>query len=74
MTSTTREGWPLLTVETKENGDSKSTDERGPSLVGLLGLLRWTRDFCPSVPFPLRSLFQFICPHRPDSHAGSPVS
>jgi hypothetical protein len=27
-------GWPLLTVKTEVNGDSKSTDERGPSLVG----------------------------------------
>jgi hypothetical protein len=34
----TREGWPLLTVETEVNGDSKSTNERGPSLVGSLCL------------------------------------
>jgi hypothetical protein len=34
----TRKGWPLLTVETKVNGDLKSTNERGPSLVGLLGM------------------------------------
>jgi hypothetical protein len=34
-----REGWPLLAVETEVNGDSKSTNERGPSLAGgLLGL------------------------------------
>jgi hypothetical protein len=33
----TREGWPLLTVETEANGDSKSTNEKGPSLVGSLG-------------------------------------
>ncbi len=32
----TREGWTLLTVETKVNGDSKSTNERGPSLVRLV--------------------------------------
>jgi hypothetical protein len=32
-----RERWPLLTVETEVNGDSKSTNERGPSLVGLMG-------------------------------------
>jgi hypothetical protein len=31
----TRDGWPLLTVETEANWDSKSTNERGPSLVGL---------------------------------------
>ncbi len=41
----TREGWPLLTVETGVNGDSKSTNERGPSFW----LVRWafragTRD------------------------------
>jgi hypothetical protein len=28
----------MLTVETEVNGDSKSTNERGPSLVGSLGL------------------------------------
>ncbi len=33
-----REGWPLLTVETEANGDSWSTNERGPSLVGSLAL------------------------------------
>jgi hypothetical protein len=32
-----REGWPLLTVETEVNGDSESTNERGPSLVDPLG-------------------------------------
>ncbi len=30
----TRERWPLLAVETDVNGYSKSTNERGPSLVG----------------------------------------
>ncbi len=30
-------GGPLPTVETEVNGDSKSTNERGPSLVGSLG-------------------------------------
>jgi hypothetical protein len=29
----TREGWPLLTVETELNGDSKRTNERDPFLV-----------------------------------------
>ena len=38
-TRETREGWPLLTVETQVNGDSKRTNERGPSLVGSLALL-----------------------------------
>jgi hypothetical protein len=34
----TRDGWSLLTVETKANEDSKSTNESGPSLVGSFGL------------------------------------
>jgi hypothetical protein len=32
-----RDEWPLLTFETEANGDSRSTYERGPSLVGSLG-------------------------------------
>ncbi len=35
----TREGWPLLSAETGVNGDSKSTNERGPYSTWLvLGL------------------------------------
>ncbi len=34
----TGEGWLLLTVETEVNGDSKSTNERGPFLVISFGL------------------------------------
>ncbi len=30
--------WPLLTVETEVNGDSKSTNERGPFLGWFVGL------------------------------------
>jgi hypothetical protein len=33
-----REMWPLLTVETDLNRDSKRTNERGLFWVGLLGL------------------------------------
>ncbi len=33
-----RLGWPLLTIQTEVKGDSKRTNERGPSLVGSLGL------------------------------------
>ncbi len=68
----TREGWPLLTVETEVNGDSWSIYERGPSLVGSLGLsFRYKRFlFClgsssrPSTKhiFPHRKLFQFFVP------------
>ncbi len=40
-TRETREGLPLLTVETEVNGDSKtqSINERGPSMVGNVGLV-----------------------------------
>ena len=34
LTGETREWWPLLTVETEVNGDSKSTNEWDPYLVG----------------------------------------
>jgi hypothetical protein len=36
----TREGWPLLNIETEVNGDSKGTTESGPFLVvSLVGLV-----------------------------------
>jgi hypothetical protein len=41
----TREVWHLLTVETEVNGDSKSTNEMGPSLVGSLSLSRLCKRF-----------------------------
>jgi hypothetical protein len=34
----TREGWPLLTVETEVNEESKRTNEKGPFFVGLLSM------------------------------------
>ncbi len=74
--------WPLLTVKTEVNEDSKSTNERV-----LPWLVRWdfrtgTRDFCSALAalvgsvqnifFLARTLFQFLCPHyRPASWAGS---
>jgi hypothetical protein len=86
-TRETREGWPLLTVETEANRDSHSTNERGPSLVGLLGSsCRYTRLLpCPGCSgqpstnfFLHHTLFQFICRHRQStlagSRAGPPVS
>jgi hypothetical protein len=38
----TIDGWPMLTVETELNGDSKCTNERRPPLVGCRA---GTRDF-----------------------------
>jgi hypothetical protein len=70
----TREGWPLLPVETEANGDTKSTNERGPSLVGLLGSSCRYKIYlsclgCSSRPskkyfFHHRTLFIFICLRR----------
>jgi hypothetical protein len=45
QTRETREGWPLLTVETEENGDSKRTRERGSFFVGSLGLSCQNKNF-----------------------------
>jgi len=45
LTRETREGRPLLTVETEAIGDLRSTNKRKPSLVGFLGNRAGTRDF-----------------------------
>jgi hypothetical protein len=42
-------GVPLLTVETEVNGDSKSTNERGPSLVDPLSLSCQYKIFCSAL-------------------------
>ncbi len=88
MPRETREwGWPLLTVETKANGDSWSTYEKGPSLVGSMGSSCWY-NFCSALAAlvsPVKNtislttyLFTLFSPHRPatwaDSSAGSSVS
>ncbi len=38
-----REVWPLLTVETEVNGDSKRTKDRGSSLVGFRLVCRYNK-------------------------------
>ncbi len=58
---------PLLTVETEVNGDSKNTNKRGPSLVGLLGLSCRSKKFlfyrgCSSWP---SIKFFFLTVHFP---------
>jgi hypothetical protein len=82
-------GFPTVAVETEENGDSRSTTyERGPLLVGFWACRVSTRELCSTLTalvgpvqnifFPRRTLFQFLCTHRPaswaGSRAGSPVS
>ena len=55
----TRKGWPVQTVETEVNGDSKSTNERGLWLVGW-ACRAGTRDFC-SVLVALVNSVQNMC-------------
>ncbi len=50
-------------VETEGNGGSKSTKERGPSLVGSLGLSVNTRDFwsvSAALFGPVRNIFSWL--------------
>jgi hypothetical protein len=55
----TRERCPLLIVETDMYEDLKSTNVRGPSLVGSYKIF-----------FSSRTLFPFLCPHHPAGWAG----
>ncbi len=48
----------MLTVETEVNGDSKSTNDSGPSLVSLIGSLGLSCKY-------KRFLFRLGCPSRP---------
>jgi hypothetical protein len=63
-----REGWPLLTVETNVNGDSRSTNERGRSSVGSLGssyrCIRFLSCLIPvkNINFLRAHLFTFLVP------------
>jgi hypothetical protein len=70
-TRETREGWPLLTIESEANGDLWSANERGPSLAGRLGSSCWYKRFYPALAalvstvkniFPQRTLFHLMCP------------
>ncbi len=56
LTSENREGSPLLTVETEVNGDFKvkTTNERGPSLFGSLGLSCRYKRFASCLGRPSR--------------------
>jgi hypothetical protein len=74
----TREGWLLLTVETEVNGDSKSTNQRGPFIGRFLSCLGCSSQ--PSIQniFLTVHFFNFISPLSPATwagrRAGSPVS
>jgi hypothetical protein len=75
-----REGWPLLTVETEANGDSRSTYERGKGVLHWLGSLCRYNTFLsclgcsrPSTIyyFPHHTLFHFLSPHCPATWGGN---
>jgi hypothetical protein len=89
-TRETREGWPLLTVETEVNGEGT---QRGQMKGVLFGLVYWacragTRDFCsalaalvgPAQTISFLSVHYFFSPiaqqagHWAGSRAGSPIS
>jgi hypothetical protein len=56
-------GWPLLTVETEATGDSRSTYERGPSLIGSLGSSCLYKRFLSCLGCYSRSSTKYIFPH-----------
>jgi hypothetical protein len=71
-TRETREGWPLLTVETEAYENS---NERGPSLIGSLSLLcrykRFLSCLCCSCQ-PSSKCFFFLIAHYFTSYSPSP--
>ncbi len=58
-----REGWPLLTVETEVNVNSKSTNERGPSLVCLLDSSCRYKRFLLSLDCSSQPSTKYLFPH-----------
>jgi hypothetical protein len=80
----TREGWPLLTVETEVNRNSKSTNERGPSLVVRWACRAGARDFYPALTtlvspvqnicfLTINYISLYVCPHRPTTRGQAVV-
>jgi hypothetical protein len=67
ITRESRVGWPLLTVETVVNGDSKKRkNDRGPVFVGSLGLSCQQKRFCSALAAligPLYKIFVFLAIH-----------
>ncbi len=56
----TREGLPLLTVETEVNGDSKKTNDRGPHRMACWTCRAGTIDFSPALAAlvsPVQNIF-----------------
>ncbi len=69
-----RGGWPLLTVETKTTGDSRSTYEGAPSIIGSLGLLCQYKIFlsCHALASLLGPVQIFVFLHHTLFHIISP--
>jgi hypothetical protein len=57
-------GWPLLTVETEANGDTRSTYDRGPSLVfGLVLPVQEIFALLAALVGPCSTEFFFLLPY-----------
>jgi hypothetical protein len=59
----TREGWPLLTVETEVDENSKGTNERGTFMVGSLGLSCRYKKFLLRLGCTSRPSTKYFFPH-----------
>ncbi len=69
-----REGWPLLTVETGVNGDSKSTNEKVLPWLVCWACRAGTRDFCSAwaaLVGPVQNIF-FLTVHYFNCWSPSP--
>ncbi len=73
-TRETGEGRPLLTVEIEVNGDSKSTNERGLSLVGSSGLSCRYKRFLSCLGCSSRPRTIYFFPHRTLFHSFIPIA
>jgi hypothetical protein len=74
MIRATREGWPLLTIEAEVNGDSGSTYERDPSLIGFWACSAGTGDLCPALAALVGPGSKYFFPYNTLSILLSPLS
>jgi hypothetical protein len=70
-TRETRKGWPLLTVVNEVIGDSMSTNEKGPSLVGSLCLSYRYCSALAALVGPVQNIFPYCTQLIPVSSSPS---